>query len=64
MEEDVVFLVLDVETTGLDAKTSHIIQLAAKVLGSSNGVDLFSGKDYSGLILYFTFYLDTYTTKL
>lgn len=44
MEEDVVFIVLDVETTGLDERTSHVIQLAAKVLGSNNEEDLFSGK--------------------
>ena len=42
--DDVVFIVLDVETTGLDDKTSHIIQLAAKVLGSEDEMDLFSGK--------------------
>ncbi|KAL9180398.1 hypothetical protein ACHAXT_008368 [Thalassiosira profunda] len=36
------FVVLDVETTGLDDKTCHVIQLAAKVLGSDDADDLFS----------------------
>ena len=42
--DDVIFIVLDVETTGLDDKTCFIIQLAAKVLGSDDEMDLFSGK--------------------
>jgi len=41
-EDDVMFVVLDVETTGLDDKTSHLIQLAGKVLGSDDDNDLFS----------------------
>jgi len=41
-EDDVMFVVLDVETTGLDDKTSHLIQLAGKVLGSDDENDLFS----------------------
>jgi len=40
--QDVIFVVLDVETTGLDDKSCHIIQLAAKVLGSEDDEDLFS----------------------
>jgi DNA polymerase III epsilon subunit-like protein len=43
IDDDVMFLVLDCETTGLDDKTCHIIQLAAKVLGSDDENDLFSG---------------------
>jgi len=39
---DVMFVVLDVETTGLDEKSCHVIQLAAKVLGSDDENDLFS----------------------
>lgn len=42
LEDDVMFVVLDVETTGLDDKSCHIIQLAAKVLGSEDENDLFS----------------------
>jgi superfamily II DNA/RNA helicase len=42
--DDVMFVVLDCETTGLDDKSCHIIQLAAKVLGSDDEKDLFSGK--------------------
>ena len=34
--DDVCFILLDVETTGLDASTSHVIQLAGKELGSSS----------------------------
>ena len=41
-EDDAMFIVLDVETTGLDDKTSHVIQLASKVLGSDDENDLFS----------------------
>ena len=39
-EDDAMFIVLDVETTGLDDKTSHVIQLASKVLGSDDENDL------------------------
>ena len=35
-------MVLDVETTGLDDESCHVIQLAAKVLGSDDEGDLFS----------------------
>lgn len=42
--DGVMFVVLDCETTGLDDKSCHIIQLAAKVLGSDDEKDLFSGK--------------------
>ena len=42
-EDTAICIVLDVETTGLDEKTSHVIQLAAKVLGSDDDNDLFSG---------------------
>lgn len=45
--DDVMFVVLDCETTGLDDKSCHIIQLAAKVLGSDDEKDLFSGKHLS-----------------
>ena len=41
-EDNVMFVVLDVETTGLDDKVSHVIQLACKVLGSDDDNDLFS----------------------
>jgi hypothetical protein len=41
IDEDVLFVVLDCETTGLD-DDCHIIQLAAKVLRSENEEDLFS----------------------
>jgi DNA polymerase III epsilon subunit-like protein len=41
------FVILDCETTGLDDKSCHIIQLAAKVLGSDDEKDLFSGKHCS-----------------
>lgn len=34
--EDVCFILLDVETTGLDATSSYVIQLAGKELGSRN----------------------------
>lgn len=37
-----VFIVIDVETTGLD-ESSHIIQMAAKVLGSDDEADIFAG---------------------
>jgi DNA polymerase III epsilon subunit-like protein len=37
-----ILIILDVETTGLNPATSRIIQLAAKVLGSSNPSDCFS----------------------
>ena len=40
--DDVVFIVLDVETTGLSDKTDHVIQIAAKVLGSQDPTDIFS----------------------
>ena len=46
--DDVLFVVLDVETTGLDDKSCHVIQLAAKVLGSDDENDLFSGKKRAG----------------
>ena len=42
IDEDVLFVVLDCETTGLDDKTCHVIQLAGKVLGSDDENDLFS----------------------
>lgn len=42
IDEDVLFVVLDCETTGLDDKSCHVIQLAAKVLGSDDDDDLFS----------------------
>lgn len=45
--DDVMFVVVDCETTGLDDKSCHIIQLAAKVLGSDDEKDLFSGKHCS-----------------
>ena len=38
--EDVLFVVLHVETTGLDDKSCHVIQLAAKVLRSDDENDL------------------------
>lgn len=41
--DDVLYIVLDVETTGLDDTSCHVIQLAAKVLGSDDEKDLFSG---------------------
>jgi len=40
-EDGILYMVLDVETTGLDYQSSHIIQLAAKELGSDNE-DIFS----------------------
>eukprot|EP01083_Nonionella_stella_P086392 240021_1 len=39
--DDIMFVVVDCETTGLD-KSCHIIQLAAKLLGSDDENDLFS----------------------
>ena len=56
--DEVMFIVLDVETTGLDDKTSHIIQLAAKVLGSEDEMDLFSGK-FAALNTSILLYSDT-----
>ncbi len=53
IDEDVMFVVLDCETTGLDDKTSHIIQLAAKVLGSDDENDVFSGTRYFWQIIIF-----------
>ena len=43
------FLVLDVETTGLD-DGCHVTQLAAKVLGSTDERDLFSGARCEGWV--------------
>lgn len=42
-KDGILYMVLDVETTGLDYKSSYIIQLAAKELGSDNDEDIFSG---------------------
>jgi len=42
LDDNVVFIVIDVETTGLD-ESSHIIQMAAKVLGSDDEADIFAG---------------------
>jgi DNA polymerase III epsilon subunit-like protein len=35
-ENEVLFLIVDIETTGLNPKTDYIIQLAAKVIGSGS----------------------------
>ncbi len=43
LNDNAMFVLLDVETTGLDDKSCHIIQLAAKVLGSDSKADIFSG---------------------
>jgi hypothetical protein len=51
ISDDVLFVVLDCETTGLDDKSCHIIQLAAKVLGSDDEKDLFSGKHLTFIFL-------------
>lgn len=44
LDDNVVFFVLDVGSTGLD-ESCHVIQLAAKILGSDDEADIFSG-DY------------------
>jgi DNA polymerase III alpha subunit (gram-positive type) len=43
LNDNAMFILLDVETTGLDDESCHIIQLAAKVLGSDSKADIFSG---------------------